>query len=70
MIVLMNNKLAQLLLNACYMHSRALVHVVTDVINSNAAEKPNWDCNWQLDFDSCLSASETGSDVEKVVVKW
>jgi len=46
MIVLMDNKLAQLLLNACYMHSGALMHVVTDVINSNAAEKPNWDYNW------------------------
>jgi len=69
MIVLMDNKLAQLLLNA-YMHSGALVHVVTDLINSNAAEKPNWNYNWQLDFDSCLSTSETGSNIEKVVVKW
>jgi len=70
MILLMNNKLAQLLLNACYMHSGALVYVVTGVINSKAAEKLNWDYNWQLDFNSCLSASEIGSDVEKVVMKW
>jgi len=54
MVVFMDNKLAQLLLNACYMHSGALVHVVTDVINSNAAEKPNWNYNWQLDFNSCF----------------
>jgi len=40
-IVLMDNKLAQLLLNACYVHSGVLVHVVTDVINSEAAEKLN-----------------------------
>ena len=54
MIVLMDNKLVQLLLNA-YMHSGVLVHVVTDVINSNAAEKPNWDYNWQLDLTvTCL----------------
>jgi len=36
MIVLMDFKLAQLLLNACHMHSGALVHVVTDVIDSKA----------------------------------
>ena len=36
MMVLMDNKLVQLLLNACYMHSGALVHVVTDVIDSKA----------------------------------
>jgi len=65
MMVLMDNKLTQLLLDACYVHSGVLVHVVTDVINSNAAKKPNWDYNWQLDFNSYLSASETGSDVEK-----
>jgi len=65
MIVLMDNKLAHLLLNAYHMHSGVLVHVVTDLINSNAAEKPNWDYNWKLDFNSCLSASEIGSDVEK-----
>jgi len=70
MIVLMDNKLPQLLLNACYVHSGALVHVVTDVIDSKAVKKSNCDYNWQLDFNSCLSASETGSDVEKVVVKW
>jgi len=64
MIVLMDNKLAHLLLNA-YMHSGVLVHVVTDVIDSYATEKPNWDYNWKLDFNSCLSASETGSVVEK-----
>ena len=47
-----------------------LVHVVTDVIDSEAADKLNWDYNWKLDFNSCLSASETGSVIEKVVVKW
>jgi len=70
MIVLMDNKLAHLLLNACHMHSGALVHVVTDVIDSKATDKLNWDYNWKLDFNSYLSASETGSVIEKVVVKW
>ena len=50
MMVLMDNKLAHLLLNACHMHSGALVHVVTVVIDSKATEKPNWDYNWKLDL--------------------
>jgi len=49
MMVLMDNKLAHLLLNA-YMHSGVLVHVVTDVIDSKATDKPNWDYNWKLDL--------------------
>jgi len=52
------------------MHNGVLVHVITDVINSYATEEPNWDYYWQLDFNSYLSASETGSVIEKVVVKW
>ena len=52
------------------MHNGALVHVVSDVINSYATDKLNWDYNWKLDFKSYLSASETGSVIEKVVLKW
>jgi len=69
MVVLMDNKLVQLLLYA-YMHSGVLVHVVTDVIDSKATDKLYWDYNRKLDINSCLSASETGSVIEKVVVKW
>ena len=54
----------------CLYANGVLVHVVTDVINSKATDKLYWDYNWKLDFNSCLSASETGSVIEKVVVKW
>jgi len=70
MRVLMDNKFGTTVAECLLYANGVLVHVVTDVIDSKATDKLNWDYNWKLDFNSCLSASETGSVIEKVVVKW